>query len=82
MHVAMEEEDFDVLIKSIQAASAIGVRDPQLESARSLCRDIQHRKELITKLRKVGRGGGGTVGGFWWWCGGVAACLVALINPE
>lgn len=64
VHVAMEEEDFDVLIKSIQAASAIGVRDPQLESARNLCRDIQHRKELVNKLRKVCKGSGAP----WWGC--------------
>ncbi|CAM9851988.1 unnamed protein product, partial [Ectocarpus sp. 4 AP-2014] len=40
------------------AASAIGVRDPELESARSLCRDIQHRKDLVNKLRKATVGAG------------------------
>ncbi|CAN0500138.1 unnamed protein product, partial [Ectocarpus sp. 12 AP-2014] len=39
-------------------ASAIGVRDPELEGARSLCRDIQHRKDLVNKLRKATVGAG------------------------
>ena len=49
----MEQEDFDVLIKSIQAAANIGVPDSELEEARSICKDIQRRKDLVSKMRKV-----------------------------
>lgn len=39
----------------LQAASTMGVEESELEGARGLCRGIQRRKELITKMRKVGR---------------------------
>ena len=36
-----------------KAAANIGVPDSELEEARSICKDIQRRKDLVSKMRKV-----------------------------
>lgn len=43
----------DVVVRINQAASSIGVKDAELEDARRLCRDIQKKKELVSKMHTV-----------------------------